>query len=182
MAEKFGMGAILGQLNSPPGTQIPFEIVIFVLAHSMAVGFVQVMATYYLSKWLKNLKSMGGSGKTTAGNVQKLILGSANTLFLCVGLTGVMLLINNNLIRAFAIVAAIALVRFRVPLTQRSLNSSLLFGILAGMACGVQELTLAWTITGIYIVLMIGVYLVIRLVSPKSIPKPIPAVPKEVNP
>ena len=79
------------------------------------------------------------------------IRGASNILFLCVGLTGMMVLINNNLIRAFAIIAAIALVRFRVKLSSSNTNAFLLFGVLSGMSFGVREVMLGWIMVGAYL-------------------------------
>ncbi len=97
-----------------------------------------------------------------------MFLGASNLLFLCVGLTGLMLLVNDNLARAFAIAAAIALVRFRVKLDQKSINASLLFAILAGMACGLDAIELAWTSTGIYIALFALLLLFVQFIKPKT--------------
>ena len=68
-----------------------------------------------------------------------MVLGSANVLFLCFGMTGIMILVNNNLARAFAIGAAIAVIRFRIKFDGKGLGSSLFFGVLVGMACGVGQ-------------------------------------------
>jgi hypothetical protein len=105
-----------------------------------------------------------GAGEET-DSTTGLFLGSANLLFLCVGLTSIMLMVNYNLVRAFAIVAAIALVRFRIKLDQKSLNSTLLFGILAGMACGLGEVALAWLVVGVYVLLLGLVLLVVAALS-----------------
>ena len=89
-------------------------------------------------------------------------LASTNILFLCVGLTGVMVLVNNNLARALAIGATLGLVRFRVSLGTKLIGSNMLFGIIAGIACGLGELTVAWSITIVYVILQSVLYVVIR--------------------
>ncbi len=105
--------------------------------------------------------------KKSTSNLE-IFLGAANLLFLCVGLTGIMLLVNNNLARAFAIAAALALTRFRIKLDQKSVNASLLFAILIGMACGLGEERLAWMATGIYIVLFVILFIVVRMLKPRQ--------------
>ncbi len=69
---------------------------------------------------------------------------------------------------AFAIVAALALMRFRVKLDSKSLSASVLFGVLAGMACGLQEVALAWIMTGFYVVLLAAlvVFMIVFKISP----------------
>ncbi len=67
------------------------------------------------------------------------ILNASNVLFLCFGMAGIMILVNNNLARAFAIGAAIALVRFKIKLDAYGLGVTLFFGVVVGMACGVGQ-------------------------------------------
>jgi hypothetical protein len=163
------MAAFVDQLtqNMGPGQAVPFNMVLILLAHSTVLGLILVLTTTFIADGL-NFSSGKNSGKETSREKQaQKIIGVANQLFLCVGLTGVMLMVNNNLVRAFAIAAAIALVRFRVRLDKKSLNSSLLFAVLAGMACGLNELVIAWTSTGVYVLLLIIMSVVIKLSTRK---------------
>lgn len=96
------------------------------------------------------------------------ILGASNILFLCVGLTGVMILVANNLARALSIGATMALMRFRVKLGNKNLGSNLLFGIIVGVACGLQEIVVAWMVTGIYLFLQLILFLVLKNFEKKS--------------
>ena len=159
------------------------------LLHSIALGLILVVATFYEVKYLSEypIKSrveldmddedeesgknspekVNPKGKKTSNNLE-IFLGSSNLLFLCVGLTGVMLLVNNSLARAFAIAAALSLTRFRIKLDQKSINASLLFAILAGMACGLAQVRLAWMATGIYLALLIAILIMVNLLKPKS--------------
>ncbi len=163
---------------------------LILLLNSIGLGIILVIATFYEVKYLSNYAQLdvalkdddddseGGSGspesvhpkslKNKAVSNLEIFLGAANLLFLCVGLTGIMLLVNNNLARAFAIAAALALTRFRIKLDQKSVNASLLFAILIGMACGLGEQRLAWMSTGIYIVLFIILFIVVRILKPKT--------------
>ena len=166
---------------------------LMLLLNSIALGIILVIATFYEVKYLSESSSLdivldgdedddddkeekAGSPesikpkplkKKTTTNLE-IFLGASNLLFLCVGLTGIMLLVNNNLARAFAIAAALALTRFRIKLDQKSVNASLLFAILVGMACGLGEERLAWMATGIYIVLFIILFIVVRMLKPRT--------------
>lgn len=161
------------------------------LLNSIGLGIILVIATFYEVKYLSEYAALDivldddddddkeesagspekikpkGSKKKSTSNLE-IFLGASNLLFLCVGLTGIMLLVNNNLARAFAIAAALALTRFRIKLDQKSVNASLLFAILIGMACGLGEERLAWMATGIYIVLFIILFIVVRLLKPRA--------------
>ncbi len=97
----------------------------------------------------------------------ELILASANVLFLCFGMTGIMILVNNNLARAFAIGAAIAVVRFRIKFDSQGLGSTLFFGVLVGMACGVGQPLTALILTVAYGILQLIVISLMKLTSKK---------------
>ncbi|MBF0363270.1 MAG: hypothetical protein HQK49_19765 [Oligoflexia bacterium] len=135
-----------------------FKTLIFLLSNSLVCGFLLAITTFYMSKWLAEDKNSSDSYVNEKENVNEnvnLLLGSANILFLCVGLTAVMILVNNNLARAFAIGAALAITRFRVKVGPKILASNLLFGVIVGVAIGLSEITLAWLLTIIYIFLKI---------------------------
>ncbi len=100
----------------------------------------------------------------------ELILGSANVLFLCFGMTGIMILVNNNLARAFAIGAAVAMVRFRIKFDAQGLGSTLFFGVLVGMACGVGQPLTAFVITVAYGILQMIVIFLMNVSDKKNQP------------
>jgi hypothetical protein len=158
------MGAVANQnVAEAPVLAMSFDQIVSIMINSLGVGLVLAAVTYL------GTKSIYGRGKGSASlDAFALLLGSANLLFLCVGLTGVTLLINNNIVRAFAIVAALALIRFRVKLDQKSMSASVLFGVMAGMACGLQEMMLAWVLTGFYVILLgaLIVFLIIFKIQP----------------
>ncbi len=169
-------------------TQMSYQHMLMLLLNAVGIGFVLVLTTFVEMKYLSGYEAQftpdtddddddDGSGssptkvKAKIGSKDETLqqfLGASNLLFLCVGLTGLMLLVNDNLARAFAIAAAIALVRFRVKLDQKSINASLLFAILAGMACGLNSIELAWTATGIYIALFALLLLIVQFIKPKA--------------
>jgi cell division protein FtsW (lipid II flippase) len=129
-------------------TVYSLQDLLHLLGHSLLVGIVLAGLTYITSAQMTNKKKKGPNKKRS-----KLILGASNILYLCVGLTAVMILVNDNLARAFSIGAAIALVRFRIKLGQKSAGSNILFGIIGGIACGLGEIRLAWLTTFIYLIL-----------------------------
>lgn len=168
--------------------QMSYQHMLTLLLNAVCIGLVLVLTTFLEMKYLSGYESQfvtdsedeededegGGSPvrmkpkKGSKDETLQQFLGASNLLFLCVGLTGLMLLVNDNLARAFAIAAAIALVRFRVKLDQKSINASLLFAILAGMACGLNAIQLAWTATGIYIALFVLLLIIVQFIKPKA--------------
>jgi hypothetical protein len=97
----------------------------------------------------------------------EMLLSSANVLYLCFGMTAVMLLVANNIARAFAIGAAIALVRFRIKLNSKALSIALFYGVLTGMACGVDQLNIGYGIALTFGLLQILLLTLAILVSKK---------------
>lgn len=165
------MGTVaVDALKEAPTVAVNFDRAIHIMLNSLGVGLVLAAVTYL------GTRSIYGRGQGSRElNQFQLLLGSANLLFLCVGLTGTTLLIGDNLVRAFAIVAALALIRFRVKLDQKSLSASVLFGVLAGMACGLQEVGLAWIMTGFYVVLLAAliVFLIVFRITPNESVEPV---------
>jgi len=140
-----------------------FLELLILLGHSFIIGIILVVITYYSSTTLLNPK------KNLKNQKIKLLLGSSNILFLCLGLTTVMLLVNNNLARAFSIGAAIALVRFRIKLGAKGAAANILFGIIAGIACGLNEIELAWLITGMYLIISLGLFILTKQKTPNTV-------------
>lgn len=132
---------------------------IYPLGHSLALGFILFVITYITSA--KGISPDKLGSKFIKEKI-KLLNGSANILFLCIGLTAIMILVNDNIARAFSIGAAIALVRFRIRLGQKTVGSNVLFGIIAGISCGLNQIPLAWMMTGIYLVLTVVLTLIVQ--------------------
>ncbi|MBF0362370.1 MAG: hypothetical protein HQK49_15240 [Oligoflexia bacterium] len=144
------------------------ESLCLLFANSLLCGLILSVVTFYMAKSLtisnesfstdkdkdkdKDPENNNKKEKKTV-DYANLFLGSANILFLCVGLTGVMILVNNNLARAFAIGAALTITRFRVKVGPKILASNLLFGVIIGVANGLSEMILAWLLTIIYVFL-----------------------------
>ncbi len=79
-----------------------------------------------------------------------------------------MILVNDSLARAFAIGAAIALVRFRIKVAGKFLSAALFYGVLAGMACGVSRVDLAWLLTVVFCVSLFAVFQLRRYAARKA--------------
>ncbi len=135
-----------GQTSVEP---LPMAAVIEAMGHSILLGMVLVLATFWVGRSLDK-RAMGS---ITSEDHLKEIIGSMNLMFLTVGLCGIMILINNSIFRAFAIVAAIALVRFRVKLDNKALGSAMIFAILSGMACGVHEIGFGYLSVAVFLLL-----------------------------
>jgi hypothetical protein len=146
-----GQGIISAiQKGDLPPTELPMLDVIESMGHAIILGMVLVLATFWVGRTLDRM-AMGNT--LTSKDHLKKIIGSMNLMFLTVGLCGIMILINNSIFRAFAIVAAIALVRFRVNLDHKALGSAMIFAILSGMACGVREIGFGYLSVGTYLLL-----------------------------
>ena len=131
------------------------------LLNSILLGVILTTLTY-LSNAPLPPKNGDERKKKDIKKQIKVLIGSTNILFLCVGLTGVMVLVNNNLARALAIGATLGLVRFKIALGSKMIGSNMLFGIIAGIACGLNELFVAWAVTGVYALIQIAILVVIR--------------------
>ena len=152
------ISSLLGMFNEPTGHLTLTEI-FFLIAHSLLLGTTLSVLNYITLTPFMDKKEKEKSG---SGIRAKLILGATNILFSCVGLTGVMILVNNNLARALSIGAALRLMRFRVNIGNKNQSSNMLFGIIAGVACGLQEIRVAWAVVLPYIVLQSILYLILK--------------------
>ena len=140
-----------------------FKELAILLGHSFVIGVVLCLITYFSSRHLLREPNEPSQEKIN------LILGTVNILYLCMGLSCVMILVNNNLARAFAIGAAIALVRFRIKLGKGSANSNILFSIVCGIACGLNEIPLAWLSVMAYFLITVLVRVVTGQIQKKLV-------------
>ncbi len=133
------MNPFVNAMSDAPMQNISVPQELEYLGHSALIGAVLMLILVWTSQ---NSKKENGKAMSSA----EILLNASNVLFLSFGMTGVMLLVNNNLARAFAIGAAIALVRFRVKFDSKSVGMSLFYALLTGMACGVGEVATAYAI------------------------------------
>lgn len=103
------------------------------LGNSAVLGMLLMAITVWVTLATTTTKESTEKPLTTAD----LITNSANVLFICFGMTGMLLLVNNNIARAFAIAATIALVRFKIKVDSKIMSMSMFYAVLTGMACGV---------------------------------------------
>ncbi|MBF0365490.1 MAG: hypothetical protein HQK50_07955 [Oligoflexia bacterium] len=172
MMNSSGIANILGNQLLSDTLAISEQEIIIILLHSFVAGILLVLITIIMEKSLsgndptQEEEEGGGKGNANANanaNVQ-LLMGASNILFLCVGITGIMILVNNNLARAFAIGAALTITRFRVKIGKKNLASNLLFGIIVGVANGLGEIKLGWMMTAAYVSLALLLVLVVKLI------------------
>ena len=149
---------------SDTAAAVPVDMALEYLVVSIGLGIILMMLAVWSSKkiGIKLASNSASSGETAMpsklsksmqSSYAELILTSANVLFLCFGMAGIMILVNNNLARAFAIGAAIAVIRFRIKFDNKGLASTLFFSVLVGMACGVGQVQTAIVMTLAYGVL-----------------------------
>lgn len=136
------------------------------ISHSIAVGSLLMLTTALIS--IQNLSKPGipqgaPSGVTTnkpSPTKFDCILNASNVLYMCLGMTGIMILVSDSIARAFAIGAAIAIVRFRIKVDSKSFGMCLFYGVLAGMACGVDHVQLAYIMAALFSALQAVVFLI----------------------
>ncbi len=142
-----------------------------VLLNTLGAGLVLAVSTYGLDFILAKKSAENGSDPMAR------MISASNQLIMCVGVGGMMLLIEQNIVRAVVLFAALALVRFRVRVSEKSLSASFFFSVIAGMACGMGEMRLAWIFTGVFVSLSVVLSAVFWAAVPAA--KPLgPAVEK----
>lgn len=148
-------------VEASPLLPLDLRYVSILFGNSIILGLALTWVTY-LAVCQAEASEEEEEGPLSPKDKYRLFLGASNILFMCVGLTGVMLLVGNNLARAFAIGAALALSRFRVKISKKSTGTHLMFGIIAGIACGLDQLAIAWICSLIYTVLQLSLFLYFR--------------------
>ncbi|MCM2323160.1 MAG: hypothetical protein NDJ90_07835 [Oligoflexia bacterium] len=133
--------------TSPAGQGLPLWKSWVLFAHAVAIGSYLLFLDWKMSR--------NGS-----------LLASASVLFVCVGMTSVMILVNDNLARAFAIGAAIALIRFRVKMAGKFIGVGLFYAVLTGMACGLDRVDIAWSLALLFGILLAVILRVQNKLSP----------------
>lgn len=116
------------------------------LGHSILLGILLMMLTIWIGQRTAKLQNRTKDKDRSSESLQ----GAINVLFFCFGMTGIMILVDDNIARAFAIGATIALVRFRVKMGNSMLSTAFLFSVVIGMACGVGNIPIAWSIALLY--------------------------------
>jgi len=134
----------LERLAEASWQSVPVPQELELMGHAAIIGTALMLVLYWASK--KGMTKKEGKGSSPSD----VVLASSNVLFMTFGMAAVMLLVNNNLARAFAIGAAIALIRFRIKVDNKTLGMSILYGVIAGMACGIGEVATAYAILAFF--------------------------------
>ncbi|OQW46419.1 MAG: hypothetical protein A4S09_05465 [Proteobacteria bacterium SG_bin7] len=137
-----------------------------VLVNTFCSGLVLAFASYLLDT------SVAKKSLNTGSDPVARMVNASNQLIMCVGVGGMMLLIEQNLVRAVVLFAAMALVRFRVRVSEKSLSASFFFSVIAGMASGMGEIHLAWVFTSVFV----GLSLVLSVIFLRLIPGVAPVI------
>ncbi len=147
----------LNMQNAEAEIVLPFAKTVTLLGASVGMGLVLMLVAI----WANSRIARASDDPEDYDSVDEIIQNASNFLFMSVGMTAVMILVNNNLARAFAIGAAISLIRFRIKMDKRAVGTTLLFSVLTGMACGVGEIDVAAGVLVISTVLQVIVTLIV---------------------
>lgn len=146
----------LGARGATPIVEMPVRQAIVLFGNSVTLGLILMLLTWWVNAHLDATRPESpASGAKPRSEDLDGVMSASNVLFMCLGMTAVMILVNNNLARAFAIGAAIALVRFRIKMEGKFLGTSLFYGVLVGMACGVDRVDVAWGVSGLFAALLL---------------------------
>lgn len=144
----------------------------YLFGHSILNGAILMYLTWWVNAGGGAVVARGAKdAKDSKGYKDKdadVLNGAANVLFLCVGMTAVMILVNDNIARAFAVGAAVALVRFRIKVAGKFLSMALFYAVLIGMACGVSRVDLAWGVTVAFGLILYAVTLLRRSLARRA--------------
>lgn len=154
------------KLSESSSEAINYMLAFQQLSHSALLGLLLMVLTAWVSK---NSASVMATTDELPMTPSERIFSAANVMYLCFGMTGMMLLVNNNIARAFAIAAAIALVRFRIKVNSKILSMSLFYGVLTGMACGVGYVFIGYILVVFFGVLQLVVLAAAKLSDKKEV-------------
>lgn len=153
-------------------TDVPSELNLLASLEALGNAALLGVLLMLLTAWVSSMTSKTSSTTTeTTLTPSDLVINSANVLFICFGMTGMMLLVNNNIARAFAIAAAIALVRFKIKVDSKIMSMSMFYGVLTGMACGVGHPYIGYALVMFFGILQLFVVFAVRFAR-KRFPAP----------
>lgn len=166
-------GGMLAQAMSTDVATVSIAASLQALGNSAALGVLLMILTVWVGALTGNVK---GATSEKPLSPSDLIAGSANVLFICFGMTGMLLLVNNNIARAFAIAAAIALVRFKIKVDSKVMSMSLFYAVLTGMACGVGHAFIGYVLVLFFGLLQFAVIIAVKFATKRyPTPAPVPA-------
>lgn len=158
-------GAFFQQLATGGVETVDYLAAVRSLAHAGFLGLLLMGLTAWVSG---NSTVESASPNETPPSPSERIFSAANVLYLCFGMSGMMLIVNNNIARAFAIAAAIALVRFRIKVNSKILSMALFYGVLTGMACGVGHAYIGYVLVIFFGILQLLVLTAARIAQRRA--------------
>jgi hypothetical protein len=162
-----GVGGMASQMMMTSQSEVVSVMTsVEALANSAALGMVLLCLTVWASNSSSNDRLGPGESRLSPADI---IINSSNVLFICFGMTGMLLLVNNNIARAFAIAAAIALVRFKIKVDSKIMSMSLFYAVLTGMACGVGYSFIGYILVAFFGILQFIVISAVRAANAKAI-------------
>jgi hypothetical protein len=159
---------------------LPLIKTLTLMGHAVFMGMVLMMISIWATSKLNQSNPKADKSGVTGLNISETVLGASNYLFLTMGMTVVMILVNNNLARAFAIGAAISLVRLRIKVDGKGQGTTLLMAVLMGMACGVDQVPMAWGLLLIYSTLQVFIVSYVSVWTKKQ-PQKLAVVNKDIS-
>lgn len=156
---------MIAHLAKAPEVEIDLIASAEALGNSAILGILLMILVAWVSHLTaKEKDAVPGEAPLRPSDV---VINAANVLFICFGMTGMMLIVNNNIARAFAIAAAIALVRFKIKVNSKVTSMGMFYGVLVGMACGVGHSFIGYALVLFFGVLQLFVVYAIRFTRKK---------------
>ncbi len=144
------MSSLFTNLFSNEATEVlEASLQFFRIAQSAAGGVILGLTTYLTHRKLD--RALPSADPEGPRETERLISGF-NSFFLSVAMTATMIAISNSLARAFALGAAMGLVRFRIKLDRKTVGMHMLCAVIYGVACGVGQPLVGATLLSLFIV------------------------------
>lgn len=155
-------GSLIKAISTDPDLPLHGDKLVELVSNAIGAGLLLMIVMTWASYYYPGKDDDGKPAKSDLADSIQL---SANVFFLTLGMAGIMILVSNSVARAFAIGAAISMVRFRIKLGQEAMGAALLFGVLSGMACGVDQVQTAWLLVSCYSLGLICFLLIIGFIQ-----------------
>ncbi len=133
-------------LAANAGRPIHFEVALPLIMHALGMGIFLMICSMTAQLLLSGPATPERPAETPA----ELVQSSAHVLFMCIAICCLIIVVDNNLARAFTLGAAIALIRFKTKLGEKTSSTALLFGILCGMSAGIAMSDIGWLLAILY--------------------------------
>lgn len=138
---------------------IHFEVALPMIAHALGMGIFLMLCSMTAQLLMTGPATPERPTETPA----ELVQSSSHVLFMCIAICCLIIVVDNNLARAFTLGAAIALIRFKTKLGEKASSTALLFGIICGMAAGIGMSDIGWLLAVLYGVVQFGLVTCVSL-------------------